>query len=122
MFHVFVCFVCCSTSPSSWRDMKVVNNHAYIISEAGGHGMQVFDLTQLRGLTGVGPADMREFESTAHMDNFGQAHNIASNVEAQRVYVIGSTRSDCTGSNCDGACSGGEHGHTTKLEVISVLR
>ena len=82
--------------------MKVVNDHAYIISEAGGHGMQIFDLTQLRGLTGVGPADMREFSNTAHLDNFGQAHNIASNPAANRVYVIGSR----FGSG-DGVCTGG---------------
>ena len=30
-----------STNPSSWRDMKVVNDHAYIVSEASDHGMQV---------------------------------------------------------------------------------
>jgi len=29
------------TVPSPWRDMKVVNQHVFIVSEAGGHGMQV---------------------------------------------------------------------------------
>ena len=32
------------TSSSTWRDMKVINDHAFIVSEALGHGMQVSDL------------------------------------------------------------------------------
>ena len=31
--------------------MKVVNDHVFIISESNEHGMQVFDLTQLRDLS-----------------------------------------------------------------------
>ena len=80
-----------------------MNDHAFIVSEADGHGMQVFDLTQLRGLAGVGPADMRVFDNTAHLDNFGQAHNIASNPAAERVYVIGSRY-----ESGDGVCAGGD--------------
>ena len=37
-----------STVNSSWRDIKVYQDHAFIVSEAAGHGMQVFDLTRLR--------------------------------------------------------------------------
>ena len=89
-----------STTSSIWRDMKVVNDHAYIVSEAPDHGLQVFDLRQLRGLT----ADAsREFNNTAHLDNFGQAHNIASNPDAERVYVLGSER-----GNFSSACDGGD--------------
>ena len=35
-----------ATVPSSWRDVKVFQNHAFIVSEAVNHGMQVFDLTR----------------------------------------------------------------------------
>ena len=84
--------------------MKVIDNHAYIVAEAPNHGLQVFDLTQLRGLAGVGPEEMRVFENTAHLDNFGQAHNIAANQELKRVYAIGSTY-----GNTDGACDGGAY-------------
>jgi len=39
---------------SFWRDIKVYNNHAYIVADiVGNHGMQVFDLTILRN--GVDP-------------------------------------------------------------------
>ena len=35
-----------------WRDMKVYQNHMFIVSDAIGYqnGMQVFDLTQLRNV------------------------------------------------------------------------
>ena len=39
-----------ATVDSSWRDMKVYNDHVYIVSEAGDHGLQVFNLANLRGL------------------------------------------------------------------------
>ena len=39
------------TYDSVWRDIKVFGNHAYIVSEADNHGMQVFDLTHLRDTT-----------------------------------------------------------------------
>jgi len=35
---------------NTWRDVKVYNNHAFIVSEAREHGMQVFDLKRLRGI------------------------------------------------------------------------
>ena len=35
---------------SAWRAIKVYADHAYIVSEASGHGMQVFDLRQLRAV------------------------------------------------------------------------
>src|ERR671915_20562 len=34
-----------------WRDIKVYKNHAYVGSEEPPHGLQVFDLTRLRGAT-----------------------------------------------------------------------
>ncbi len=37
--------------PSIWRDIKVYKDHAYIVADgAEQHGMQVFDLTQLRNV------------------------------------------------------------------------
>nr|ADB11403.1 regulatory P domain-containing protein [Spirobranchus lamarcki] len=88
---------------SQWRDMKVVNDHAYIVSEALDHGMQVFDLTRLRGLSAVSPVP--EFESDAHYAGFGHCHNIAANTELQKVYAIGATV-DGPGHNL---CEGGLH-------------
>ena len=36
------------TVTSLWRDIKVVHDHAYIVSEAPAHGMQVMHLEALR--------------------------------------------------------------------------
>ena len=36
-------------TPNLWRDMKVYQDHVYIVADnAGQHGMQVFDLVRLR--------------------------------------------------------------------------
>lgn len=82
------------TGNSTWRDIKVYNNYAFIVSEASGHGMQVFDLTRLRSV----PTPPVTFTVDAHYNQFGNAHNIAINEESGFAYAIGS-----------GTCSGGLH-------------
>lgn len=82
------------TSNSSWRDIKVYADHAFIVSEASGHGMQVFDLTLLRNV--VNPPVT--FSNTAHYGQFGNAHNIAINEDSGYAYAVGT-----------GTCSGGLH-------------
>jgi choice-of-anchor B domain-containing protein len=73
------------TSNSSWRDIKVYSDHAFIVSEAGGHGMQVFDLTQLSSVVSP-PAT---FSPDAHYSGFGNAHNIAINEATGMAYAVG---------------------------------
>ncbi len=73
------------TFVSSWRDMKVYGNHAYIVSEALGHGMQVFDLTRLRAESS-GPVF---YESDHDYLRFGSAHNIAINEDTGFAYAVG---------------------------------
>ena len=75
------------TVNSSWRDIKVYADHAFIVSEASGHGMQVFDLTKLRNVSNP-PAT---FSSDAHYSGFGNCHNIAINEESGRAYPIGAS-------------------------------
>ena len=82
------------TSSSSWRDIKVYSDHAYIVSEARNHGMQVFDLTQLLTVS----APPVSFSETAHYDGFGNAHNIVINEETGIAYGVGSN-----------SCAGGLH-------------
>lgn len=72
---------------SLWRDIKTYNNHAFIVSEANGHGMQVFDLTRLRGLS-ANPN--RTFSADAHYGAFGKSHNIVINEDTGYAYVVGS--------------------------------
>jgi choice-of-anchor B domain-containing protein len=82
------------TVDSLWRDVEVFANHAFIVSEAANHGMQVFDLRRLRSVGDV-PAT---FEATAHYAGFGSAHTVAVDVRAGFAYAAG-TRT----------CAGGLH-------------
>ncbi len=74
------------TGNSAWREMKVYQDHAYIVSDQNGpHGLQVFDLRQLRGVTSP-----QTFTATAVRDQFRNAHNVAINEESGYLYVVGS--------------------------------
>ena len=75
------------TSESLWRDIKVYQNYAFIVSEASGHGMQVFDLTRLRNVT----SPPITFKEDAHYDGFGNAHNIVINTDTGFAYGVGTT-------------------------------
>ncbi len=83
-----------------WRDIKVYDDHAFIVSEASNHGVQVFDLTQLRDVErSEAPAT---FTETALYEGVGSAHNIAINKGSGFAYVVGA-RGDVEG------CVGGLH-------------
>jgi choice-of-anchor B domain-containing protein len=72
---------------SSWRDIKVYENHAFIVSEATNHGMQVFDLTKLRNVSSA-PAVFTEDEK---FTEFGSAHNIIINETSGYAYIVGAS-------------------------------
>lgn len=71
--------------PGVWRDIKVANNYAYIISEAPGHGMQVFDLTHLRNVA----APPVTFTADFHYTEFSDGHNLIINEDSGFVYAVG---------------------------------
>lgn len=73
------------TSSSMWRDIKVYDNHAFIVSEAGGHGMQVVDLTQLGSISNP----PQTIEADALYTGWGNAHNIVINESTGRAYGVG---------------------------------
>lgn len=82
-----------------WRDIKVYRDHAFIVSDgAGPHGMQVFDLTQLRGVR-TPPV---QFQETAHYGGIGSAHNVVINEATGFAYAVGVNASGET-------CGGGLH-------------
>ena len=87
------------TRSAPWRDIKVYSDHAFIVADgAGSHGMQVFDLTQLRGVEEM-PAT---FEATARYDGIHSAHNIVINEDTGFAYAVGSNMGGET-------CGGGLH-------------
>ena len=70
---------------SIWRDIKVYNDYAFIVSEASNHGMQIFDLTRLRNAENIPIV----FSPDAHFTDFGRAHNIVINEESGYAYPVG---------------------------------
>ncbi len=87
-----------ATSNSTWRDAKVYQNHAFIVSEATGHGMQVFDLTRLRNVSN--PPET--FSVDFHYTDFGSAHNIVINTDSGYAYAVGARTVDGTQRLFDG--------------------
>ncbi len=77
-----------ATVNSPWRDVKVYQNHAFIVSEAPGHGMQVFDLTRLRDIANP----PQTFDADKHFTDFGSAHNIVINEDSGFAYAVGTDR------------------------------
>ncbi len=83
------------TFTSSWRDIKVYADHAYVVADsAGSHGMQVFDLTRLRNVT----TPPQTFTPDAVYNGFGSAHNVAINETTGFAYAVDS-----------GTCANGLH-------------
>jgi choice-of-anchor B domain-containing protein len=82
-----------------WRDIKTYADHAFIVADnAGAHGVQIFDLRQLR--------EVRDppvtFEETAVYDGVFSSHNIVINEETGFAHAVGS-------SGGGEACGGGLH-------------
>lgn len=84
------------TIASPWRDVKVYKTYAFIVAEAPGHGMQVFDLKRLRNVT----APPVVFSPVAHYQGNGlsTSHNIAINEQTGFAYIVGTN-----------TCGGGLH-------------
>lgn len=73
---------------SAWRDVKVYNDYAFIVSDGQPHGLQVFDLTKLRNVE----SPPVTFTENLHYTEFGNAHNIAINEQSGYAYVVGSNQ------------------------------
>lgn len=73
-----------STS-SLWRDVKVIGDYAFIVSEATDHGLQILDLNELLPLDGF-PFNI---SPTLTYSAFGNAHNIVANPETGFLYAVG---------------------------------
>ena len=118
------------TGSSTWRDIKTYDDHAYIVSDSNGpHGLQIFDLTNLRGVQSP-----QTFSETAHFDGlpgsqFRSAHNIAINEDSGYAYITGSNRasgglyildlSNPTSPTVAGQYSG--DGYTHDAQIVNYL-
>ncbi|WP_425153618.1 choice-of-anchor B family protein [Candidatus Palauibacter sp.] len=81
-----IAYLASHTGTSWWRDMKVYADHVYVVADLSpGHGMQVLDLTRLRGLT-----EFTELQPDAWYSRLSSVHNIAINEETGFAYAVGS--------------------------------
>jgi choice-of-anchor B domain-containing protein len=82
---VFLGILPTATVSAPWRDIKVYQDHAYIVADgAGAHGMQVFDLTRLRGVNAP-----QTFTADVLYGDFQNTHNLAINEDTGFAYAVG---------------------------------
>tara|TARA_R110000868_G_scaffold259361_12_gene517487 strand:+ start:7488 stop:8861 length:1374 start_codon:yes stop_codon:yes gene_type:complete len=84
---------------TTWRDMKTFENYLYVVRDGRSdgnstHGMQVFDLEELRNYEGI----FLEFSETSHYSGLNNAHNIVINEQSGFAYATGVTSSEFCGS------------------------
>jgi choice-of-anchor B domain-containing protein len=103
------------TVDSLWRGLKVYRDHLYVVSEAAGHGMQVFDLTRLRNVQ----SPPVTFTEDAHYNNFTSAHTINVDEETGFLYVAGSKPNPNRTPNVD-TCPGVSANKGGGLHMIDV--
>ena len=82
---IFTAVLPAAALESTWRDVKVLGDYAYIVSMADNHGMQILELTQLLDFNTF-PTILSE---SAHYSGFSFAHNFAINEETKCGYAVG---------------------------------
>ena len=81
---VFTAMLPASGLESTWRDVKVLGNYAYVVSMASDHGLQIIELTQLLSISTF-PTVLDE---TAHYSGFSYAHNFVINEQTHYGYAV----------------------------------
>jgi choice-of-anchor B domain-containing protein len=69
---------------STWCDIRTYRNYAYIGKDAVAHGIQVFDLNKLMGLTTA-----QTFTADAHFTGLTNSHTLWINESSGFLYVSG---------------------------------
>jgi choice-of-anchor B domain-containing protein len=113
------------TGNSLWGDVRVHQDHAFMVKEAAAHGLQVFDLNRLRGVTNP-PVS---FTGDARDTSFGSAHNVSTNPVTGLGIVSGSNT--CSGGfrmfdlaspllpSCLGCYSGDGYTHDVQCVIYN---
>ena len=87
-----------ATGVSTWRDIKVYADHAFVVADgAADHGVQVLDLRRLRDIDGF-----EVLNEDTRYEGVASVHNIAINEETGFAYAVGSNSGGTT-------CGGGLH-------------
>lgn len=126
---IYVGSVPTATISSPWRDVKVYQNHAFIVADnvvnEDSHGMQVFDLTRLRNVVNP-PQTLRE---DTRLTDIGRAHNIVINEDTGYAYTVGGTTAnggpvfiniqDPKNPVVEGSFSEGDYSHDAQVVTYS---
>ena len=89
--------------PSSWREMKVYKDHAFIVADsAGPHGIQIFDMTRLRTMKPQPNGLPQKVEADFIYRDVNSVHDMVINEESGFAYPVGSSGGGNT-------CGGGLH-------------
>jgi choice-of-anchor B domain-containing protein len=67
-----------------WHDIKVYEDHAFIVSESEPHGMTIFDLRRLRAVDAP-----QEWDADANYRLHSAAHNVEINTDTGFAYIVG---------------------------------
>ena len=86
------------TPTNSWREIKTYQNYAFIVSEGQGHGMQVFDLAQLRNARKGAPPVV--YSPVLVYDRVSASHSVVINEQSGFAYITGASG---RGESCGGA-------------------
>ena len=89
---VYLGFLNTNAGVNYWRDVKVYQNHAFIVADnVGGHGMQVFDLKRLRSVASPPENFTADAVLTAGWDGseIRSCHNIVINETKGMAYLVG---------------------------------
>jgi choice-of-anchor B domain-containing protein len=90
------------TGSSAWRDVRVYQGHAFIVADNNGaHGMQVFDLEALRGVTSPQTFSETAWYGGALPGAFGRGHTISIN-EATGYAAVAGSDATCPGDSHNG--------------------
>lgn len=106
-----------------WFDIKVNNDHAYIVSESPAMGMKILDLTLLDNLPAVPAGTTVPLPVTTYPLDL-TAHNVVIDEDADTLYLVGSGQALGLGSVCtteDGAAPTDNAGlHAVDISVPAV--
>ena len=89
---VYLGFLNTNAGVHYWRDVKVYQNHAFIVADnVGAHGMQVFDLTRLRSVASPPENFTADTVLTAGWNGaeIRSCHNIVINEAVGMAYLVG---------------------------------
>lgn len=89
---IYLGFLNTNAGSNLWRDVKVYQNHAFIVADfAGNHGMQVFDLTRLRNVSNPPENFTADTVLTAGFggSTIRSCHNIVINESKAIAYLVG---------------------------------